>query len=167
MKTHWQQIRNWFQQLAPREQRIIRVGLVVVGLILVYQWCWSPLVSHQHTLRRRIHTQETMLVWMQSADKQLQQAAKTAQPAAAQMTPVMLLSLIQKQIKEAGFVSQLKQLKQAGNDTVELHLQRVEFDKMMVFLTRLLSQHHVLVSQLSVAADVTPGIVNADIYFKV
>jgi len=166
MQEQWQKLKAWWSGLEAREQRAATIGAIVVFIFIVYQFMWSPLVNRQQTLRKQIAEKQTLLRWMQATDKEISRIEREGQPTARNNNPVLLLGFVQKEIKKAGLTPALKQLKQAGNDTVEMHFQRVEFDKLMAMLAGITKQQPVSIPQMSVNADVTPGIVNADVYLK-
>ena len=79
---------------------------------------------------------------------------------------VVFLSQMQDKIKSAGLENTLTQLKQSANESIEMHFQKVEFDKLMSFLIAVMKEHPVSISRLSVAATDAPGVVSADIVMK-
>ena len=163
MKENLQKLKEWWAGLALREQRAVAIGGIAVVIFTAYQFVWSPLASHAEMLRKQIVTQQKLLAWMHATDKQLRQTNGQSR-VSQQLNPVLLLSYLQKQIQQTGLKPALKQLKQAGSDSVEMHFHKVEFDKLIVFLTQAVKEQAVTISQLSVVADVAPGIVNADIH---
>mgnify|MGYP001226923991 CR=1 FL=1 len=166
MKEWLVKLKEAWANLAMREKRMVTAGGAFLGIFIVYQWIWTPLLNHVATLRNRIAANQKTLVWMQSADKAIQKMEGRTNIKAKRTSPVGLLSLLQKQINHAGLEQQLIQLKQTTNDSVEMHFQKVEFDKLLKLLMTVVKEQSVFISQMSVTAENTPGLVNADIILK-
>jgi general secretion pathway protein M len=175
MKEFWRRIKElWTRSLnifftsgsATREQRMMAIGGVVVILFAVYQFIWSPLLDHANTLRKKIITQQKLLVWMRETDKELQAVQSHSQLKKQSPNVALLLAYLQKQVQGSGIKPALKQLKQSGSDAIEMQFQKVEFDKLIAMLTTVIREQGVTISHLSVTAGVTPGIVNATVHLS-
>lgn len=167
MQEHWAKLKTKWANLTAREQQVVAVGAIFVGIFSIYQCLWSPLVEHVAAMRERIVTQQKLLVWMQAADKQIHEIEGQTKTKQQSHSPVMLLSLVQKQINHAGLDSQLTQLKQITADGIELHFQKIEFDKFIVWLTTLVKEQQLTLAQLSTHAQATSGIVDVDLILKI
>lgn len=165
MKEHWTTLQEWWGHLAARERQAIRLGGMLLAIFILYQCIWSPLLTHVAFLRKEIDLQQKTLVWMQSADKAIRLLENHKKDKNKQTSPVMLLSFLQQQINQAGLQSQLSQLNQASNDTIEMHFQKVPFDSLIRLMILITKEQPVSISQFSVVADNVPGMVNADVIF--
>lgn len=157
--------RAWWTTLAEREQRALLVASAVVGIFILYAGIWSPIVSHLDYMRKQIKTQQNTLAWMKTADKEIQKFAGQKPQETKAMTSLMLISVLQKQIKHAGLEPNLVGLKQASDDAVEMHFQKVEFDKLISMLTAVVKEYHINIVQMSATAE-APGVVNADVVVR-
>jgi general secretion pathway protein M len=166
MNEYWIKVKEWWSALATREKRAVVLGGSIVALFIVYQGIWSPLKEQAASMRKRLVAQEKTLAWMQSADKTLQQIQGQATNRNKSTSPVMLLSVMQKQINQAGLEQNLTQLKQASNESIEMHFQKVDFDKLVKLLTLVIKEQRVSITQMSVVAESAPGTVNADVVLK-
>lgn len=166
MKEHWLKAKEWWASLALREKQALAIGAVSLFIFIVYQGIWSPLVDQATSMRKRIVAQQKTVVWMQAADKALQKAEGEKSERKQSTSPVVLLAVMQKQINQAGLDAALTQLKQGANETVEMHFQKVEFDKLITLLMHTIKTQRVSLAQLSASAEGSPGIVNADIMLK-
>lgn len=167
MKEQWSKLKTGWGNLAAREQQAIAIGASLLGIFILYQWIWSPLVDHVAAMRKQMVAEKKLLVWMQTADKQIHKIEGTSQNKSKSVSLVMLLSLVQKQINHAGLEKNLSQLKQASNASITMHFQKVEFDKLIALLTIIIKEQHVSITQMSAVAENTPGIVNADVMLKI
>ncbi|WP_172622693.1 type II secretion system protein GspM [Aquicella siphonis] len=159
--------KEWWMSLAARERQAMTAAGALLVLFIIYQWIWSPYLEYVNQLRKRIASDQETLVWMQAADQEIQKIESQSKGKAKSSSPVALLSQIQKQINQAGLDQSLSQLKQASNDSIEVHFQKVDFEKLMTLLVKILKEQSVSVTQFSVtASDETTGIVNADMIIK-
>jgi general secretion pathway protein M len=168
LKEIWLKIKEWWFSLALREKQAVVLGGTVAALFIVYQFIWSPLIQRTDTMRKRIVAQEKTLLWMQGADKEIEKlASQQSNGGYKALSVVVLLSLMQKQVNHAGLEQQLTQLKQASNESVEMHFQKIDFDKLIAMLMKVVKEERISIAQLSVKAEDTPGIVNADVILKI
>lgn len=163
LKQYQEKFDTWYSGLAEREKQIVNFGGVAVGLLIIYALIYAPLVNHAATLRNTIQTEQKTLVWMQAADKQIQAMEGQDKNKANIATPVVMLSVLQKDITAAQLDQNLAQMKQASNDSIQLQFQKVSFDKLMALLIKVMKENKVTLSQFSVTSDATPGVVNADV----
>lgn len=152
-----------WHQLAVREKVGVAVSSVAILMFAFYQGFWSPMLESVNNMRTNISSQEKLLAWMQSADVALNQAADSQHTVKLE-SPMSLLTLLQKKLNQANLT--IAQLKQSGNDSVQLELQKVNFDKFIVILTKILSEQQVSVTQLSVTAQNAPGVVDVNLILK-
>lgn len=167
MKESWSKIKEWWSNLASREKKAVILGTFFLGVFIVYQFIWTPYVNHVAAIRMRIVKQQQTLEWMQQADKEVRKINSDAGKNKNKITsPVILLGLLQKQINQDGLEQSLNQLKQASNDTIEMHFQKVEFNKLIRLLTAILKEGNVSINQMTAMSINTPGMVNADVILK-
>lgn len=158
----------WWSQLEQREQRMLTIGGVALALFILYAGIWSPITNHLADMRTSIVKDQKTLQWMQSADKEISHLeGESKQQKAKSVTPVELLSIMQKTIEEAGLTLSLKQAKQSSGDSIVLHFQKADFDRLMALLIITLKEQNVTVTQFSAIAAGTQGVVNADVTLKI
>ena len=167
MNDHWIKAKEWFANLSTREKQYVVGGSIVVGIFIVYQFIFSPLLDSISSMRKRIHSEQNLLVWMQEADKKIQSVEKESHNQGKSLTPVVLLGVIQKEVKASGLEHSLQNLKQSNANAVELSFQKVEFDRLIKLLTALIKAYGVTMTQMSVTADTAPGVVNAELIISV
>lgn len=163
IRENYAKLKEWWGNLASREKQIIVIGSCCAALCFVYFCLFSPLIGRVTTLRQQIRSQQKTLVWMQTADKEIQKLEKETQHKTQQNSSVLLLGEIQKRIKQADLSQSLSQLKQNSNRSIEIHFKKVKFDSLMQFLISLLKEQNTTISQMSVTAENTSGMVNADL----
>lgn len=166
MKEQWLKLKEWWSNLVLREKLAVGIGASVFFIFILYQGIWSPFLSHIDSIRKRIGTEQKLLVWMQGADKQIQMLGNHTQQKSKSITPVELLSFVQKQIDHVGISGQLTQLKQTSNETIEMQFQKVEFDKVMALVTDISKKQSVSITQMSTTVESTPGVVSVEVVLK-
>lgn len=171
LNEEWQQqsakVKDWWSRLSLQEKKIAGFGGAIVSLFLFYVLIWSPMLGHLNVMRKRIKSGEQTLVWMQAADKKIQSIESHNKTESKEISPVALMSVLQKEINQNSLGQSLEQLKQASNDTIELDFKQVEFDKVIVFLTKTLKEYRVTVDQFSVTAVAKPGMVDVQLMLKI
>ena len=166
MKELWVKFKEWWGNLGERERKIIAWSASLLTIVIIYLWIWSPLIDSINNKRNRIKSDEKLLAWMEVADKEIQEMEKESQNKNTALSPVALLSFVQNKVKQAELDSHLSQLRQVTNETITMHFQKVDFDRLMRLLTTIAREEHVSVTQLSVISDKSPGMVTSDVMIK-
>jgi len=157
-------MREWFLNLSLREKQTVTFGTIIVFGFLIYALLWLPLNKSVIEMRNSIQQNQELLAWMQSADKKITALEKT-HITAKQNVAGSLLSTTQNTIKASEFTKNITELKQADKNSVKLSLANVEFDNLADWLTKSWKNQGLNVSQMSVKAAETPGLVSASITF--
>ena len=166
MRAYFLKTKEWWGNLKEREKKMLIFGAFFLGLFIFYEGIVSPFFHHLGALRERIKTNSALLVFMQSTDRAIQKTETQLKVQNQATTPLALISFLQKEMNREGLLKNLTQLKQANSDSVLLHFQEIEFDRFIDLLTSVIKAEKVLVTQLSVVAEGTPGIVNVDVVLR-
>jgi general secretion pathway protein M len=158
--------KEWWSHLSAQEKKAVSIGGSVLGVFLFYFLIWSPFLGHLDVMRKRMSGEEATLAWMQAADVKIKMIQAQENNNTKVSSPVALMSILQKQINQNALGQSLTQLKQAGNDTIEMAFKGVEFDRVISFLTGTIKQHQVSIDQLSATAGETPGVVDIQLVLK-
>lgn len=154
-------MKDWWQNLALREKQILSLGAAVVLLFILYEIIWSPFTNKIATMRTQVQHNQELLTWMIQADHRIQTLSKSAQNTT--QTTESLLGIMQSEVNKSSLAKHVTQLRQAENDAVQLDLQKVDFDRLIVFLTALSNQYGIIVSQFTATPTGTPGEVMASV----
>lgn len=160
-------MKSWWSGLALREKQSLLLGGMVLSVFILYACLLSPLWTSVSDLREQISSDQETLGWMQAANKEIQAAARKNAGHTQVLTPVVLLSVLQKQINHAGLDQYLTQLKQANNESIEVQFKKVSFDKLASLLITLLREQPVSLERFSIVAENESGVVNAEIMIKI
>src|SRR3990167_6999934 len=162
MKNYLRKHKMWWMSLASREKRMILVGGVFVILFFLYRGIAVPFLDEIEKLRAEIKTSKKTLAWMRNADVAIKKMNQQIQHTSSHLSVVALLALLNQQLELMHLQTALTQLRQTALNAVTLHFQRVSFDRVMMFLLRIEKKFPLMITQMSVVADKTPGVVNAD-----
>lgn len=157
---------EWWNNLALREKQTVSIGAIVVLFGLIYFLLWSPLSSTVSNLRVQIKRNQELLSWMKGADTRIETQQHSANKVPVNKQTGSLLSVVQNQINRTQLVSVMTQLHQIDSDSVQLAFQKVDFDKLIVWLTQLSQQQNLTITQMSVTPTDAPGMVTAEFILK-
>ena len=167
IKNSWQDVKNRFQQFSSREQRMALIGAFAVSLYLLYALIVMPVLHHLTAMRQQVTKTQTLLAWMQGADRMIIELKKTEHQRVRPESVVALLSTLKQGVQTAGLSKSLTQLRQAGSDSIELRFENVNFDEAIRFVTSVIQEYEVHISQFSVTSLGKPSMTNMDMVLKV
>jgi len=102
-------MKDWFVQKTATEQKLLVIGAFISFLLLAYAFIYLPTARNNTTLEKRIATQQSHLITMQSMAKQVQKLSRTNNALATDSTQIM--TLIERTAKQQKLnISQIKPL---------------------------------------------------------
>lgn len=159
-------MKEWWNNLALREKQTVSLGALALVFLLLYLIIWVPFSNKLDSMRSKIKHDQQLLSWMKETHTRIQSTEKQQQKKNTIPSGTSLLSLIQHKINQTTLVSNLSQLRQSENDSVQLSFNNVDFDKLIEWLTQLWQQQGVTISQMTVTASTTPGLVTTEMTLK-
>jgi general secretion pathway protein M len=153
---------NWYAGLSSRDQRVLRLGAVVVALI-VCVWIFLPLQRNLSAAKAQFATRQGDLEWMRSVAPTL---AAAGPGAAAVATPESLVVLIDRSAREAGLGQALTGSQPGANGAMRVQLEKADFNLLIAWLSRLSAQHGVRVETASVTGASDVGRVNVSVQLR-
>jgi len=69
-------MKDWFDNLQPRERMIVMVGGAITLLILLWALIWNPITTRTAELRDEVNTDRELLAWMQDASARIKTAER-------------------------------------------------------------------------------------------
>jgi type II secretory pathway component PulM len=156
-------MKEWWFNLSTRERTLVSSVGVIVLLLILYYFIWSPLSRAVTTLQSQTLSNQTTLLFMQKASQLIAQshAAETSPQNIA--SPDERLVLIQQSLKNTDFSKNVSALAQSNNDSVKVQLKDVYFDDIATWLITLWKQNGIDVYEASISKTKTLGKVNATI----
>ncbi len=153
-------LRQRWNALAVREQRILSLGAVFVVLVLGYVLLWEPLAESRDNLRTQVQAAETDLAWMRAAAPLVQQRSANA-PAALTLDGRSLLARTDASAADAGLKSALLRIEPVSDRQVRVSFQSAGFDALMRWVETLAANSNLRVSEFSVQRAEGVGLVDA------
>lgn len=156
---------NFWNNLAPRERRLLGGGGVALALLLLYALAVDPYFAAMERLRQEVVVQRETLAWMQQAAAEAK-ALRGRAPTRAATNGQSLLALADSTAKASGLGTALKRVQPDGQRSVRVWLEQAAFDAVMRWLDTLGRSHGVQVSGLVVEPLPDAGRVDARVVLE-
>jgi general secretion pathway protein M len=152
-------LRAWYSTLSQREQRMVAIGAVALGILLLVGGVLLPMHSAVSTAVQRSETRRADLEWMRVNAPEIRAGAaqltrETGEP------PVVLVDRVG---RENGLASAFRGTQPSGNNGVRVQLEAAPFDTMITWLATLEQRYGLAIESVTVERAARPGIVNASI----
>ena len=154
------QLNAWYAGLQERERRMVGIGAVVLGLLLLVGGVLLPLQSAVSSAVKRNAAKREDLVWMRVSAPEIQ-AGRAALMNDTGEAPVVVVDRVG---REAGLGSALRGTQPSGNG-VRVQLEAAPFDTLITWLANLDQRYGLAIESITVDRAARPGVVNANITF--
>jgi general secretion pathway protein M len=154
-------MRAWFENLAERERRMVIIGAVVAG-VLVLLGIVLPLNRSITEARTRVAKKQADLAFIQAAMPELAAAG----PGGEAATGESLVVLIDGSARESGLGKSLSSSQPTPDKGLRIRLDKVPFDALVAWLARLAQSHGVRVESAEIESAGETGLVNAGLVLK-
>lgn len=157
-------LRQHWEQMQPRERRIVAVGGITTMLLLLYALVWDPFSSRLGQMEQSVTAQRAALAWMQQAAVEARSLRGTQGTGSDGRS---LLALSDESAKAHKLGAAVKRVQPEGQHTVRVWLEDAAFADLLRWLDTLASRHGVNISGLTVERmPTTPGRVNARVVLE-
>ena len=153
MRERWQQLQN-------RERALIMLAAIVIAVVLFWTLLWEPLQQSRQDHRARIIEQQSLLLWLQSIEPEVQRL-RTEQIGTASSSNRSPISLIDQTARAAGLAGSLQRIEPAAGNQVRVVFEQVEFAALMNWLDQLIAEQPFRVEQFSAQRGLSSGRVDA------
>lgn len=153
-------LRQRWDVLAPREQRVLAFGAVALLLIVGYLGVWEPLAQSRADWHARVVAAETDLAWMRAAAPQVQ-ARRGTQARVPMADGRSLLARADASARDAGLGTALLRVEPVTASQVRVTFEQAGFDALMRWIETLSAQYGAQVGELSVQRADGVGLVDA------
>ncbi len=154
-------LKAWYFNLQKREQRIVGLGAVVLGVLIVIGGLLLPLESAVSTALKARQTRTEDLAWMRLNAPEIE-AGSGSVVADTGEAPVVLVDRVG---REAGLGSALRGTQPSATG-VRVQLEGAPFDTLVAWLVSLDERYGLAIDSISVDRTAKPGAVNANITFN-
>jgi len=157
-------MKAWFASLAPREQRMVAVGGVVVVVMLVWGLVLAPLGSATDSARDRVENKRSLLAYIQSAAGELSGISDV--PVQADLSGESLVVIVDRSLRQAGLGQSLTRNQPVGEDGIRLRLENAQFDSLAMWLGDIHARSGMAIESASFDRSQAPGRVNASLVLR-
>jgi general secretion pathway protein M len=155
-------LRAWYASLQQRDQRVVAVGAVVVGLLILVGGILIPLSSAVSSAIKGTETRREDLAWMRLNAPEIRAAANIIPPPTGE-APVVL---VDRTARESGLATALRGTQPSTAGGVRVQLEAASFDAMITWLDILDWRYGLAIESITVDRSGAPGQVNASINFS-
>lgn len=131
-----EQLRQRWEQLAPRDQRILKHGGMFLLALVVLRLFWWPLYDRVNVLQQEINSESSLLSWMAPRVSQLL-AAKQSNLG---ITKDKSLPGFEKSLQQAGLKPYVKEFSQNAQGQVSVTFVEVPFESCMEWVEQVQRQ---------------------------
>jgi general secretion pathway protein M len=155
-------LKNWYASLQQREQRVVAIGAIALGLIILIAGILMPLQSAVSNAAKGTDTRREDLAWMRANAAEVRSFGAQL-PADTGEAPVVLVDRVG---REAGLASALRGTQPNATGGVRVQLEAAPFDTMVTWLDTLDRRYGLAIESITVDRTPAPGMVNASISFS-
>jgi len=126
---------RWYD-LPHTQQKMLRGGAIVLGLLLFYLFVIDPVYSGRDAAKQRLDTAREAISVMQQQAFDL----KTSLPEARNTGSASLLTQVESSAQKEGLRNALKRLQPGGNNQIQVSLEGASYRQVMQWLGNLHGQ---------------------------
>lgn len=160
MKALIDKLKTWYDGLQERERRMVAIGAVALGLVILIGGILMPLESAVSSAVGRADERRQDLAWMRVNAAEVQSGASTVVNDTGE-APVVIVDRVG---REVGLGGSLKGSQPSGNG-VRVQLEAAPFDTMIKWLATLDERYGLAIDSITVDRAARPGVVNANVTF--
>jgi general secretion pathway protein M len=157
-------MRAWFESLAPREQRMVAIGSVVVVVLLIWGLVIAPLGSATDATRSRVESKRSLLSFIQAASGEL--AAAGDMPVQPDLSAESLVVVVDRSLRQAGLGRSLTRNQPMGEDGIRLRLENAQFDVLARWLADIHARSGMAIESAAFDRSQDTGLVNASLVLR-
>ncbi|MDH3977021.1 MAG: type II secretion system protein M [Gammaproteobacteria bacterium] len=155
-------MKEWFNQLAPRERLLIMVagGLLIITLIVTLGI--RPIASNSANGQQQLEEKQQLLIELNRVAERFgpQQNGGTGNVSEASQS---LVVIVDRTTRNNGLATYLKRNQPDGTSSIRLRLENVPFDALVEWLGQLESQYGLMTSAANIDTTSTKGRVNCNL----
>ena len=155
-------LKLWYASLQQREQRVVAIGGIALGLIILIGGILLPLQSAVSRAVKGSETRREDLAWMRANAPEIRARGGDI-PADTGEAPVVLVDRVG---RETGLGSALRGTQPNSTGGVRVQLEGASFDTLVAWLDTLDRRYGLATESITVDRTPSPGLVNASISFS-
>jgi general secretion pathway protein M len=160
MNAYRERFRAWWTALAPREQRVLGLGALVLTLILLYLLAFEPFMKARREQAQALADARALAVTLETLAVEVQRQ-RGAGGGAILGANQSLLSIVDQSRRASSLTKPPSRLQPEGDAIVRIWLEDVPFDALLRWLADLQLRYGVRVDTADIERESGPGLVNA------
>jgi general secretion pathway protein M len=161
MKEYVERLRAGWAALAPREQRVLGAGAIVLALAVLYLGAWEPLVAAQRERQASLEDARALAGLIEQLAVETQRGRGTGGGTAG--AGQSLLAVVDQSRRASALTKPPSRLQPEGDAMVRIWLEDVPFEALLRWLGDLQLRYGVRVDTADIERESGPGLVNARI----
>lgn len=157
-----QQVKLWFNALAPRERLLFVGGGILVVLVGIYTLALAPFYKSIDAASQRVERKRGDLAWMRSVLGEVQMLAAN-RPDVSMAGDESLVVLVDRSARECGLSEALTGQTPNGDQGIRVQLESAAFDSVVTCMGNLERGHGVRIESAQFNRTAKPGLVNASL----
>jgi general secretion pathway protein M len=155
-------LKAWYATLQPRDQRVVAIGAVLLGIIILVGGILLPLQSAVTRAAAGTEARRDDLAWMRANAAEIRARGQDI-PSDTGEAPVVLVDRIG---RESGLGAALRGTQPNATGGVRVQLEGAPFDTLVTWLDTLDRRYGLAIESITVDRTPSPGLVNASISFS-
>lgn len=151
-------LKQYWQQLQPREQQILMGGLVFLAIFIIYAGIWAPATRTIDRLQTGVPKKQLQLAQMKSQSEAIRRSANKS----VKNITGTVLSRVERISREKSLSDSIGTMEPQGENGVRLVISEIEFNRLLDYINALTTQAMDIESVTFDAGD-APGVVSARI----
>ncbi len=145
-------MKNWWQQLNIREQKLVGSMSVVIALFMFYSVIWQPLNDNLLKTKKKLERQQALLIWVDENTARYIKTNKADKTSSnGSLTSIVNRTANRNQISIARMQPQSRNL--------QVWIDEVVFTDLLQWLALLSNQEGLQVKNIDISNTETPGVV--------
>jgi general secretion pathway protein M len=161
-----QQLREWFEALTTKEQRLVAATAATIVITLFYLAVWEPLHQGLDREQQKQQTQKDTLLWMQQAAREVQSLRASGRRGTIRDKNKPTTLVIEQSINNAGLKDAVKKIESSGQNGARVTLNAASFNQMLVWLNTLATHNGIHVISANIERADKSGRANARLTFE-
>ena len=155
-------MKEWFQNLAPREQVLISIGGGLVVVFLIVMLGIQPVLSKASRGHELITEKQALLTELSQVAQRI--GPQTGGGQGVDLTGGQsLVVIVDKTTRERGLGPQLKRNQPDGDSSIRLRFENASFDALMGWLSQLQNQYGLTTTSANIDVAAGTGRVNCNL----
>jgi general secretion pathway protein M len=155
-------LKTWYAGLQQRDQRVVALGGIVLGILILVGGILLPLQSAVSRAVKGSETRRDDLAWMRANAQEIRARGGDI-PADTGEAPVVLVDRVG---REAGLSGALRGTQPNATGGVRVQLEGAPFDTVIVWLDTLDRRYGLATESITVDRTPSPGLVKSRIAFS-